>query len=229
MKHFSIWQWTDFARGLVEDTDRAAMETHLSSRCSPCERLVNVLRGVATTARAEAGYEPPERAIRYANAIYSLYGPERISLPRLIARLVHDSGRAPLPAGMRAQSRLSRHVLYEAGTYSLDVQLEHQPGSGLVSLTGQLADRNKPAASTAALPVWLMERKSLVASTLSNRFGEFHLEYAPSRNVRLQVPLPSAGKRLEVSLSRLEARPVGAPRPAQIASRRPRRRPGPQR
>jgi hypothetical protein len=226
MKHFSIWQWTDFARGLVESgTARSAMEAHLSS-CRRCERLVNVLSAVAVTARADASYEPPQRAIRYAQAIYSLYGPEKVSLPRLLARLVYDSGRAPLPVGMRSQSRLSRHVLYEAGSYSLDVQLEHQPASGLVSLTGQLADRNKPATSTAELPVFLMNRKRLLSSTLSNRLGEFHLEYVPARNVRLQVPIPSVSKRLEVSLSQLFTGLPARPRPAKAPSRprTPRRR-----
>jgi len=220
MKHFSIWQWTDFARGLVESgTARSAMETHLSS-CRRCERLVNVLRAVAVTARADAAYEPPERAIRYAQAIYSLYGPEKVSLPRLLARLVYDTGRAPLPVGMRSQSRLSRHLLYEAGSYSLDMQLEPQPRSGLVSLTGQLVDRNKPATSTSELPVFLMDRKRVMSSTLSNRLGEFHLEYVPARHVRLQVPIPGARKRLEVSLSQLlTGMPAGA-RPAKVASRR---------
>ena len=85
--------------------------------------------------------------------------------------------------------------------------------SGLVTLIGQLADRNKPATSTADVPVWLMERKSLVASTLCNRFGEFQLEYAPARNLRLHVPLPAAGKRLEVSTGSPDARTASRPRP----------------
>jgi hypothetical protein len=226
MKHFTVWQWTDFVRGsgLVEEGARRTMEAHLSSSCSRCQKLVNLLRCVAVTAKAEAAYEPPERAIRYAQAIYSLYRPEKVSFPRLIARLVHDSGRAPLPAGMRAQNRPSRHALYEAGSYYLDVQLEDQPGSGLVSLTGQLADRNKPATSTADLPVWLMERKNVVARTLSNRFGEFHLEYAPTRNLRLQVPLPAARKRLDVSLSPLFEGPSAGLRPRQFARQTRRKR-----
>src|SRR5204863_8914803 len=122
----TLVRWTDLARGLVDARPaRSAMEAHLPG-CPRCERVVSMLRGVRTTARAEAGYEPPERAIRYARAIYSLYGPEKISFPRLIARLVYDSGRAPLPAGMRSQNRLSRHALYEAGNYCLDVQVEQQ-------------------------------------------------------------------------------------------------------
>jgi hypothetical protein len=132
---------------------------------------------------------------------------------------VYDSGRAPLPAGMRSQNRLSRHALYEAGSYCLDVQLEQQPRSGLVSLTGQLADRNKPPTSTADLPVRLMERKNLITSTLSNRLGEFRLEYAPARNLRLQLPLPAVRKRLEVSLSQLYAGEPDTKRPAKVSSR----------
>lgn len=226
MKHFSIWQWTDYVRYLGDDVARSAMDAHLSSGCARCQRTVDVLRAVAATAPNEASYEPPEHAIRYAKAIYSLSGPEKTSLPRLIARLVHDSTRAPLPAGMRSQNRPSRHALYEAGSYSLDLQLEQQLASGLVMLIGQLADRQKPATSTADVPIWLMDRKKLVTSTLCNPFGEFQLEYAPVRDLRLHVPLRAAGKRLEVPLDRLTPGLPSKPKPAKIARRRTRRKPG---
>ena len=214
MKHFSIWQWVDFVRDVGEEDARAAMAAHLASDCSRCERIVNVLRRIAVTARGEAGYEPPAHAIRYAQAIYSLQQPEKTSFPRLIARLVHDSMRAPLPAGMRAQSRLSRHALFEAGSYSLDLQLEHQPASGLVTLIGQLADRSKTETGAVEMPVWLKEKKRVVATALCNRFGEFQLEYAPARNLQLHVPLPAAMKRLEVSLNSLNPTPVSRSRSA---------------
>ena len=227
MKHFSIWQWTDYVRGLGEGVDRSAMETHLSSRCPRCQRTVSVLRGVAATAQGEANYEPPEHAIRYAQAIYSLYRPEKAGFARWVARLVRDTAREPLPAGMRAQDHLSQHTLYEAGSYSLDLQLENQLPSGLVTLIGQLADRNKPATGVADLPVWLMERKRLVASTICNRFGEFQLEYAPSPHLRLSLPLRAVGRRLEVSLNRVPPGPTSRPpRSARIARRRTKRRPG---
>jgi hypothetical protein len=220
MKHFSIWQWVDFVRDLGEEDVRAAMATHLASRCSRCEGIVNVLRHVAVTARAEVGYDPPPQAIRLAKAIYSLQQPEKTSFPRLIARLVHDSMRAPLPAGMRAESRLSRHVLFEAGNYYLDLQLERQPASGLVTLIGQLANRTRTEPSAAEMPVWLKEKKRLVATTLCNRFGEFQLEYAPARNLQLHVPLFAASKRLEVSLNSLNPTPLSRPRSAKLTRRK---------
>ena len=226
MKHFDVWQWAEFVRGLSEGVARSAMEMHLSSRCSGCQRTVDLLRGVAVTAQSEASYEPPEHAIQRAKAIWALYRPETARFPRLLARLVLDSAREPLPAGMRTQDRPSRHVLYEAGSCYLDLQIEHQPASGLMTLIGQLTDREKSAASTAVVPVWLMERKSLVASTLCNRFGEFQLQYEPAPHLRLCVPLRAAGKRLEVPLNRLAPGRPSRPRPVKTARRQLRGKPG---
>ena len=224
MKHFDGWQWAEFMRGLSKGVARSAMEMHLSSGCPGCQRTVDLLRGVAVTAQGEANYEPPEHAIQHAKAIFSLSRPETARLPRLLARLVLDSAREPLPAGMRAQDRPSRHALYEAGRYYLDLQLEHQPSSGLITLVGQLADREKPATSTANVPVLLMENKSLLASALCNRFGEFQLEYEPTtRHLRLHVPLRAAGKRLEVPLDCLTPGRPSRRLPAKIACREIRR------
>lgn len=220
MKHFNIWQWVDFIRDLGEEETRAAMASHLSSRCARCQKIVKVLRGVALTARGELVCEPPEHAIRLAQAIYSLRRPDTANLPRLIARLMHDSVRAPLPAGIRAQNRLSRHALFEAGSYYLDLQLEQQPASGLVTLLGQLADRTGPERSTSEVPVWLKERKRLVATALCNRFGEFQLEYEPAPNLRLHVALPTAGKRLEVPLSPLNPTQFSRSRSAKVGRRK---------
>lgn len=208
MKHFSIWQWADFVRGLGEDAARSEMDAHLASRCSRCQRIVHLLRRVAVAAHGEAGYEPPEHAIQFAKAVYLLSSPEKISFPRLVARLVYDSLREPLPAGMRGLDRPSRHAMYEAGSYCLDLQIEQQHASGPVTLIGQLADRDNPMTSTPEVPVWVMERNSLVASALCNRFGEFQLEYAPRLHLRLHVPIRAAGKRLEVSLDRLTPKPA---------------------
>lgn len=200
MKHLTIWQLADFARGLGDDRMRSDIEAHVLG-CSRCERVVRVLGAVAVTARAEAAFEPPDHVIRYARALYSLHKPEAVGLTRLIGRLVHDTGLAPVPVGMRAHARPTRHLLYEAGDYFLDVQVEQQSGSRVVNLVGQLAGKNTPqAVATANLPIWLTEGESLLASTVSNPLGEFQLECPQGRNVQLRVPLPAVGKRLDVSL-----------------------------
>src|SRR6188768_166412 len=105
MKHFNIWQWADYARGLADDIPRAAMDAHLASGCARCARTANTFRSLTAVAAGEFGHEPPEHAIRYAQAVYSLFRPETTRLRRLLGRLVHDSIREPLPAGIRAQTR----------------------------------------------------------------------------------------------------------------------------
>jgi hypothetical protein len=222
MKHFSIWQWVDHVRGLDQGGTRPAMDAHLSSGCRRCGRIVDVLRGVVATAQGERYFEPSEQVLRNAQAIYPLHTAESESVPRLVARLLHDSFLAPLPAGLRTQSRVARHALFEAGSYHLDLQLEHQPASGVVTLIGQLADQTRPEASRAGTPVWLKERKRLVATTLCNQFGEFQLQYGIEQNLRLHLPLPTDGKRLEIELNSLRPAPVS--RPATPTRRHIRRR-----
>jgi len=202
MTHFTAWEWADFVSGVDAPAVHSAKNTHLDG-CSRCRRTVDVLRTVMDLAHREIGYEPPERAIRHAQAIYSLYRPEKSGLVQLIAQLMHDSASAPLPAGIRAEDRLSRHLVYRAESYFLDLQLEYQP-SGRVTLIGQLANQETPGISTATVPVCLMERTTLLATTLCNQLGEFQLECAPSRNLRLHLPLPTAGKQLEIPLSDLD-------------------------
>src|SRR5258705_10949787 len=87
MKHFTIWDWGDFSRGVADERVRAAMEAHLSSGCPRCERTVRVLRGVSDAARSEAQYEPPDRAMRYARALHSLHPPAKTSFAQLVCTL----------------------------------------------------------------------------------------------------------------------------------------------
>jgi len=223
MTHYTPWEWADFVGSTAEPGVQPAMNAHLAG-CSRCQRTVDVLRTVADLAQRENGYEPPERAIRFAQAIYSLYRPESSGLVQLIAQLMHDTASAPLPAGIRAEDRLSRHLVYRAESYYLDLQLEYQP-SGRVMLIGQLANQDAPAISTANVPVCLMERTMVLATTLCNQLGEFQLEYSPSSNLRLHLPLPTAGKQLEVPLSDLDPDSRILLRPRKVVSPRAPRSP----
>jgi len=201
MKHFDNWQWADFVRGLGDTSTRSMMSSHLTG-CASCRKTADRLSAVAVEARADAECAPPVPVLRTAQAIFAVNRPEKVSLVRLVAQLVYDSAREPLAAGLRSQDRLSRRALYEAGDYHVDLQLERQPASGLITLVGQLAARRQ-ATTITDVPVWLMERDSLVENTTCNAFGEFQLEYEPRRNLRLFLPLREAGKRMEIALDHL--------------------------
>ena len=129
MAHFDNWHWADFVRGLCDEPTRSVMQAHLSSGCPSCQKTVETLRAIVVAAQGDVAVAPPEYAVRYAQAVYSHARPET-KLERLIARLVYDSAREPLPAGIRAGERLSRRALFAAGDHQVDLQLDRQPTSG---------------------------------------------------------------------------------------------------
>ena len=173
MAHFDSWHWADFIRGLSDEPKTSVMQAHLSSGCPSCQRTVDTLRAIAVAARAELAVTPPEYAVRYAQAAYSHSRPES-KLKRLVARLVYDSAREPLAAGLRGGAGVSRRAMFAAGDHQVDLQLDRQPTSDIVTLVGQVVGRQQ-GSSLADVPVWLMERESLVQRTTCNMFGEFHL------------------------------------------------------
>jgi hypothetical protein len=192
MSHFDIGEWADFARGLVEPSRREAMDAHLTSGCEACGRWAAVLGKTAQVARAEAGIEVPEYAVHCARAIFTLHQPERVRiLSHVMSRIVFDSFAEPLPAGVRAQHRLSRQTLYEAGPYALDLRQEREHDASRIALVGQIADRREPGRDLGGLPVVLTSGKSVVATAISNEFGEFHVEYDATRRIRLMVGIES--------------------------------------
>src|SRR5712691_2049142 len=178
MKHFEFAEWTDFVRGLVEESARVAMEGHLASGCRKCRHTADLLRKAAVAARSDSRVQVPEYAVRFARAIFILQLPEKVRLlPRAPARLLYDCFREPLPAGVRTQQRLSRHALYQAGDYSLDLRLENERGSSRLALVGQIENCNHPEKRVSNVPVLLVSGKQILAQVVSNSLGEFQMEY----------------------------------------------------
>jgi len=206
MQHFEFAEWTDFVRGLVEESARLAMERHLASGCRKCRRTANLLHKLVAAARNDSQVQVPDYALRCARAIFLLQQPEKVQiLPRIPARLLYDSFREPLPAGVRTQQRLIRQALYQAGDYTLALRLENERGTSRVALVGQIQNRKELGKRLRGVPVLVASGKQALAQAVSNSLGEFQLEYAPTKRLRLSVPVHQAGKHIEVPLSQ----PVG--------------------
>ncbi len=193
-------------RGVVTEAERAEMAAHLSSGCRPCARTVEILRAVTRSAAWDAAHMVPAYALQSARAIFALQKPEKVHFsPRILGRLVYDSFREPLPAGLRARHRITRHALYEAGNYSMDLRMEHQQGTPKVTLVGQIVNRTHPADPVAIRPIYLVSGKEILARTYSNAFGEFQLEYQPKQRLRLYLQGGrTRQERIELPLSRLD-------------------------
>src|SRR5438128_11128320 len=98
------------------------------------------------------------------------------------ARLLYDSFREPLPAGLRTQQRLSRQYLYQAGDYSLDARLENERGSPRVALVGQLQNRKQPGRRLASVPVQLLSGKQGLARATTMSLRACQMEHERSKH-----------------------------------------------
>jgi hypothetical protein len=202
MPHYDTGEWSDFVRGLVPTSKATAMRDHLTG-CDACRRSAELLGHVAATARVDRELAPPDHLVHWARALFSTQArePARVA-HRLIARLVFDSFAAPERAGVRAHGRISRHLLYEAGTFGLDLQLEYERGTPRVTLVGQILDREHPGRSLSGVSVQIVRGRTEVARTACNRFGEFQVQYEPDGRLRLYV-VERRRSRVEVSLTGL--------------------------
>jgi hypothetical protein len=202
MRHYQTEKWVDFARGVLDESARAAMAAHLAAGCDRCRRKAELLGELAEVTENDPEFEPPESVLRMAHAIYQR--PERPeSLVRILARVVYDSLNSPLPAGVRSSDRPSQ-VLYEAGEFVIDVQVNREragrePTAPRMVVVGQIASRARPAERLADVPVVLVSEGQIAASGLSNSLGEFSLEFDPARDVRLEIPV-DGGRTIEAAL-----------------------------
>jgi hypothetical protein len=203
MRDYEITQWVDFVRGVLEPPERDAMQQHLDSGCAECAGMVEFLRGVVA---ATPAMPVPDAAVAAAKRVFVQMPhpagtPAWLRLPALAAKLVYSSLQAPLPAGIRAVHPEAVHLVYDAGPYTLELQIERQADSAEVLLVGQFADRGSPGQAPEPMPVYLATASKTVASTMSNEFGEFSLVCRPQANLRLSIPIQAEGRRVEVALA----------------------------
>jgi hypothetical protein len=167
------------------------MQAHLDSGCTDCAELAAFFSQVAQRASADATYQVPDYAVRNARAIYAFQQPDEVVVsPRTIARLVFDSFREPLLAGVRSQQHAAHQLMYVAGPYCVDLHLEREGGSSNIRLIGQIVNRERCAAAVPDTPVVLLSRNLVVDKTETNEFGEFAMEYAPTAGLRLLASVP---------------------------------------
>lgn len=191
MRHFSLEKWADFARDVAGQDEKAAMQRHLSDGCKECAKELRVWRRVHQFGQQKPTYEAPESVVRSMKAIYAVEEKPRIRRTRTaIGELLFDSFRNPLPAGVRSISTSSRQLLYGAGDYRVDVRLEPRVDSDKVSLVGQVLNSADPENGLDAVPVVLLKGHKVVAESLTNQFGEFHLECDLESSLHLRVSLP---------------------------------------
>jgi hypothetical protein len=192
-EHFEDGAWVDFVRGVASEDQAHRMHQHLNSGCEQCSRRMSTWKGVLNFTRQESAHEPPEHAVRAVKAAFDIEG----RLPffarfAAAAKLLLDNIREPLPEGVRGPVAPARQLLHESGNFLIDLRLEAAPGD-LILLTGQIVNPEAGNEATAGARVYLVSsRDRLVAQTVANPFGEFHLSYRTEADLSLYVEVPGS-------------------------------------
>jgi hypothetical protein len=214
MKHYGIGQWVDFARGLTPEQEGNTMREHLATGCPDCREVLGFCDKLARVCLTLAPRRAPEAAVRNARAIFPVRLPDRPKRAvRIPIEVIYDSFLVPAPAGMRASWQVGWQGLYRAGECSLDLRIEPELQSSRAAVIGQISNHTVPETEMANIPICLRSGKQVVAETVSNRFGEFQMEYEQQGRLQLCVYLDGGARRIEVPLKRLVAdKPAGRDR-----------------
>jgi hypothetical protein len=174
MKHYAIDQWADFTRGLLTSEARTQMQTHVQSGCSKCRQLSDFTTKLAATCSNYMTDDVPESTVRLARAIFPVRTYDRPKRGnRLPIELIFDSFLVPSPVGLRATWQVGWQGLYRAGDCSVDLRIEPELKSSRAAVIGQI----------------------------TNRFGEFQMEYDQQSQLKLCIDLRDA-KSIQVPLKR---------------------------
>lgn len=184
MKHFTIEDEIDFVNEVVPTTRKITMEEHLKG-CKRCTKEVSQWRQVRESAATEANYQPPAEALRIAKAAFAglqlaLRGETDSSI-----EVVFDSFLQPPLEGFRSAGGGTRHVLYRADPFQIDLQVELQPGDKRVVVTGQLLSLRDPQTAKRNVQLILADLRGRLVRTVTNEFGEFRAEIENSGDLAL--------------------------------------------
>jgi hypothetical protein len=204
MKHFSMQDCVDFARGVTEEVVTAEMQQHLDEECVKCLKNLDIWRHVMKFAKKEARYAPPESSIRVVEASFAMRQLMSARTEKFeLAMLVFDSSQVrTVIAGVRGGYAAARQLLYKSGSVCIDMRMQPNPGSDSVMLMGQLLDSSRPAQGIGDIPVSLLCEGDTLSRKTTNQVGEFEFGFGADRDVQLVfgmgesrllvVPVPNA-------------------------------------
>ena len=202
MKHYAIDQWVDFTRGVVAGDEAGQMLAHLQSGCADCRKLSDFTSKLSNTCTGLATASVPESSIRLARAIFPVRMQERPKRGnRLPIEMIFDSFLVPSAVGLRSTWQVGWQGLYRAGDCSVDLRIEPELKTSRAAVIGQITSHVLPAVEMGNLPVCLRSGKQVVAETLSNRFGEFQMEYDQQTQLKLCIYLRDS-KSIQVPLKK---------------------------
>ena len=166
------------------------MKRHLETGCKKCEQTAGMWTTILNLAHKEAGYQPPDSAVRLAKSYFAMSRIEgkEFLVPR-VARLIFDSFRQPQLAGVRSLGFLPRQCVYQSGPMLVDLRMGPASSSAPLALTGQILEQSKPSQGVKDMVVKVRGGDTYIAAAKTNQFGEFHLEILPTTGPDVQLTI----------------------------------------
>lgn len=196
MKHFTNEEGIDFVNQVMPSEKQAEFQKHLDSGCKRCNDMIGTWRQVREAGASEAGYQPPEGAVRIAKAAFGAAGKLKSASG---LKLLFDSLLQPAVAGYRSIGSDARQLLYAAGPYLLDLYISPNARKNRISLTGQLMNSKFPEKMHSEVTILISYGKGKTVLVKTDAFGEFRGEVENSGDLELRIPDP-IGKDLVISL-----------------------------
>jgi hypothetical protein len=186
MKQFTTEEWNAGMERLAPDDLQLALQNHGLTHSKREVETARVRQKVAGAAAVEAKYQPDPESVRVAKEAFAAAGlaaKQQDGDGQIL--LLFDSFLHPAAAGTRSAATRTRQLLYRADPYQIDLQIEFQPESDRIVVTGQLVDLGHPELVGRDVPVILSDGREFIVNTVTNQFGEFRCEVKNSGDLEL--------------------------------------------
>jgi hypothetical protein len=151
-------------------------------------------------AEVGTGDHSREETIQFAKTAFvvsKLY--RKRSRAGTIVEVLFDSSLQPIRDGVRSAGKQTRQMLFRAGPYQVDVQIEAIPDAPRLAIIGQLLNASDPQMIAREAHVTLSNRRGNLVHLITNEYGEFRGEVEDSGDLEL-VLRNGGGKPIIISL-----------------------------
>ena len=189
MKCPGFEQLIDYLDERLGGESAASIAAHLEAGCDRCSRERGWYEQLRTIAGSDSSHEPPAWVLNRAIRAFDerRVQPKTKRFGRLVASLLFDSFARPSIAGVRSTETAHRQLLYEAGDYSIDLQiscLDQARGK----ICGQILRKGETGFQSVSGVTLILTRKDRSpCSSAANDFGEFALNDIPAGDYELEV------------------------------------------
>ena len=191
MRHLNAEKLMEYTDGLLTDSKRAAIDSHLS-QCEDCLQLKQELAQFVTHLKADASFEPPTAVLQWGVNLFQpmLQPKESVGgrVRKIVASLIFDTFEEPILAGVRRVGLPPRQLLFRAGDVDVDVKIESVEANDRISLVGQVLSNSEKFFDNT--PVKLESHGMVRYKTMTNFVGEFAFDEVPKDTYHLSVDLP---------------------------------------